>query len=1749
MNLYMKTQNKIIISLAIVTVAALVAVNPFEFKNGGIEFHSEGASAATITFTGDEEVTSTNSTSFGERVAIDGVWAVVTEEGQSFAGSGKANFFLKDIESGTWSFNNAVTLDAYQNSGDNRLDVAISGNFAVVGDMMNDSIGADDGKVFVLYKHQGGTNQWGVFQSITKDLGLVSRFGTSVDIDNHLMVVGAMNDDSSGTGNAGGAYVYAYNGSTWVEEEQLYPTVPVVTGYFGWDVAVHEPLVIVGAYNANDAYIFHRRYVQTCPSPPYQWGLISRLTESGAVNFGWSVDIHGGTAVVGAQGSDTVYVYEADQNFSIFSPWTLQQSLTGSDTQSGDLFGESVSMFGETLFVGARSNGTNGTGDGAVYRFERTDDTWTESDVYHDDTSGGVDNLGSGVSINGSDVVAGAEFGEKAFLDTYCTDPNTVPGEPGKYRPACPARVGTNPGAWTEQDFGYDVAIDGSAATGYYAAVSQLNQPRNNPYVTVYYNNPSDSPDQGFMMQAKLKGPVASGFGPSIDLHGDYLAVHAPGDNQACTLGGGSAMIYKRIGEDWSFLTRKYLPYTCSTGSSAKDAIAISDDTMAFVSYCQPLWIFGKDVGGTDNWGFIKNYTTSGNAGAVAVDGDYIVMGNQYQSGFGEAYIYKRNQGGSNNWGLLKTLYSTNPTSNDRFGGQVDMYGDYVIIAADQENLTPERGAAYIFNKDQGGADNWGLQARLTDDTDNSAGFFGSGVAINNDYAVVGDYSAKKAHVFYRNGTDWTTGPLHLESVDGGDDTNDNFGWAVSLSDDYMALEGNYHDDVDDVESNQTTARMEGSVEFIDVRCGNSTLDTGEDCDDGNRTSGDGCNYICALEYCGDNINNNGGTEQCDGEADCDVDCTLITECTLPDNTATEQKVEVSGAQFQNNVALAGNYAFVGDYTGNSTAGSVHVFKKDEVGTWSYLKEIVSSDGIPNDSFGNALDAVGDTLVVTAYGNNSSTGAAYVFYKDQGGADNWGEVKKLIASDGAANDYFGVGEKGVSISGSYIIVGAPYAPLGNGDGGAYIFKKDEGGTDNWGQIKKIPGSVSSYFGFAVAVEGSTAVISEIGDNDFEGSAHIYSASLGGADNWGEVKEIFASDTVPGDTFGFFADLSGDTVAIAAASQGAIYIFDKNEGGADNWGEVAKVAPAELTSSDSFGYRFALEGDILTASAIGFNDGAGAVFTFFRNQGGDNNWGKLQKIEPSDVGTGNFGFGVGMTDTDIVARTQDSMYFYEAPFCPVPTTTTGGGGRGPQGRPVCSDSATFYDLPDRLITDSNSGNPEVHLDWSRNTLTPGLSVDVYRNAQFLATVPYPGTDYVDTTVSPSVCNANVAGSCAVKQVSYYLQTRNACGETAIGASGIAFINPTVPTGTPVHLSADLSLIIKEGFNQLFEDKLGQLEDLSRTSASAGASTLTNLSAEETDLLRLQAEAACTTAKSLYYRSKDTRSNQRLASDYIIKCFGDGLLTPDDVAPLIPPLIQFRLEPADVEILLQEQVQKIIDSKGITTVLKDSLGTIVISGSTTFDTLATDTSDATDATRETILCGGDTINCTSADKSLIESFFVGASHAADVTIELFDSVGAPMGAPVSVHTDIFGRANNIDLGTILSGTDYSIKITLDNQPYVLPKILPINVTNPTPATVNGQLTFVARLPLTFRDQFCFGDFDENEVINLDDMFTLRTLIETVGEAQIFDIWDNINLDGIGSFDLSDMVTLLQNFQCTAQVNEEGLTLQELGNMMGF
>ena len=87
-------------------------------------------------------------------------------------------------------------------------------------------------------------------------------------------------------------------------------------------------------------------------------------------------------------------------------------------------------------------------------------------------------------------------------------------------------------------------------------------------------------------------------------------------------------------------------------------------------------------------------------------------------------------------------------------------------------------------------------------------------------------------------------------------------------------------------------------------------------------------------------------------------------------------------------------------------AGAAYVFGRS-ANVWTEEQKLIASDAWPQDRFGYAVSISGDTIVVGAFGDDdlgSASGAVYLFYRDQDGADAWGQVAKLTADDGGGED-------------------------------------------------------------------------------------------------------------------------------------------------------------------------------------------------------------------------------------------------------------------------------------------------------------------------------------------------------------------------------------------------------------------------------------------------------------------------------------------------------------------------------------------------------------------------------------------------------------------------------------------------------------------------------------------------------------------------------------------------------------------------
>lgn len=398
-----------------------------------------------------------------------------------------------------------------------------------------------------------------------------------------------------------------------------------------------------------------------------------------------------------------------------------------------------------------------------------------------------------------------------------------------------------------------------------------------------------------------------------------------------------------------------------------------------------------------------------------------------------------------------------------------------------------------------------------------------------------------------------------------------------------------------------------------------------------------------------------------------------LAEAQEIDPTFTEIKKliasdDVAGSNFGFSVAIYGDIAIVGvpyDSIGTNTLqGSAYIFQRNQGGTdqWGQVKKLTAEDGEAFDIFGLSVAIYGDTVIVgtsDTIGSNFSQGSVYVFERNQGGPNNWGEIKKLTASDGAAFDHFG---DAVAIYGDIAIIGAFADDIGGNDnqGSVYVFERNQGGANNWGEVKRLTasdGAFSDQFGSYVAIYGDTAIIgapdTDIGSNFSQGSAYVFERNQGGPNNWAEVKKLVASDGTVFAKFGVVA-IHGDTAIIGTPggetgilnNRGAAYLFERNQGGPNNWGEVKKLIAAESIVPEAFGFSVAIYQDTaIIGTFIDIFSGViapGAAYVFGRNHGGPNNWGEAQKIIPSDSANNDlFGASVAIYEgTAVIGGASD-----------------------------------------------------------------------------------------------------------------------------------------------------------------------------------------------------------------------------------------------------------------------------------------------------------------------------------------------------------------------------------------------------------------------------------------------------------------------------------------------------------------------------
>ncbi len=245
--------------------------------------------------------------------------------------------------------------------------IAAQGNFIYVGEVKaQNPVGEVVGAVHV-FENIGGSF-WALRTTIygtQLDGSLGRRFGHAIAISGNTLAIGAPKENQGAFTTTGAVYVYTGTGASWTQQARLVATDLASDDELGAAVDIDGDILIAGGArddkvvgnDAGSAYIFTRNGTS--------WSQSAKLVSSGASAgnlFGTAVSISGTEALVGAYcepnggnpctGPGSVEAFQR----GVSGNWIAVQRLVAPDGVNGEGFGSAVAHAGPAnrfAYVGA----------------------------------------------------------------------------------------------------------------------------------------------------------------------------------------------------------------------------------------------------------------------------------------------------------------------------------------------------------------------------------------------------------------------------------------------------------------------------------------------------------------------------------------------------------------------------------------------------------------------------------------------------------------------------------------------------------------------------------------------------------------------------------------------------------------------------------------------------------------------------------------------------------------------------------------------------------------------------------------------------------------------------------------------------------------------------------------------------------------------------------------------------------------------------------------------------------------------------------------------------------------------------------------------------------------------------------------------------------------------------------------------------------------------------------------------------
>ncbi len=340
-----------------------------------------------------------------------------------------------------------------------------------------------------------------------------------------------------------------------------------------------------------------------------------------------------------------------------------------------DVFGASVAIADDVLVVGTPTETVGGEpAPGAAYVFGRTAGRWSQRQRMPDPNAATTASFGAAVAVSGTRFVIGAPDEDAGAGAVYLFDFDRIRGGWTQRQRivAAPRVAGSR--------FGASLALSGD-----FLAVGAPDE--TSGAGAVYTFTPS-APDFWSPMSRVLPSDTSAGqgYGTSVALDGQELAVGAPGD----TSGRGAVYAHENSGRNW--IQRKKLLPTAPTGSEAL-GVAVSIEGGTIVGGCgarRAAFAYTRGANGYAAAGTLEPADDGDDrfGAAVAVAGDTLCVGAPFaNAGRGALHVYARR---GTTFVEREVLAPQDLAADAHFGSSAAASGDLVLAGAPRDAAPSE---------------------------------------------------------------------------------------------------------------------------------------------------------------------------------------------------------------------------------------------------------------------------------------------------------------------------------------------------------------------------------------------------------------------------------------------------------------------------------------------------------------------------------------------------------------------------------------------------------------------------------------------------------------------------------------------------------------------------------------------------------------------------------------------------------------------------------------------------------------------------------------------------------------------------------------------------------------------------------------------------------------------------------------------------------------------------------------------------